>query len=330
MLRRTFWINVGLFIIILLLGINVYKLWRSIFNEEWKGPISVLAKNITEGEVKFEDGADDVPALYTYDVIADKDLFRPERTEWIPPPPEPEETDKKETIPQYPSERHQPAMKEPTLYGIMIQGDKKSALMKGMIREEPKQRFRKVRLGNGEVREVPLPPIPGRVTEDKVRTYVIGDQICESTVVDIAPDRVILSKNGEEYELLLREPSRLAEKNVPTPGQEQFRQRGQEDNKERLPFGQPPSEEFSNLPHSPAYPPPPGFPVYQPPPGGIGQPRFGYPAFPPGGRGGAQVPPGRPPVGVFSGQMPGYPPQRVPFPPGGQGNPFFRPLPGGS
>ena len=94
---------------------------------------------------------------------------------------------------------------------------------------------------------------------DKVRTYHVGDEINESIVVDILQDRVILSKNDEEYEILLREPSRLAAKNTPGPDQESpdKRQMGLQ----TFPF----PGQFPNYPQ-PGYPVPPGFPAYQPPP----------------------------------------------------------------
>jgi len=294
--RRIFWINLGLFAIVFLLGLNVYKTWFSVIKKEWKDPVFVSAENISENGAMFGDEKASRPALYTYDVIADKNLFRSERTEWLPPAPDKEESKKKEKSKSIKS--NQKALKEPILYGVMIKRDKKSALMKGSIREKAKERFREVRLGNGQVRKVPLPSRPGRVVPDKVRTYHVGDEINESMVVDILQDRVILSKNDEEYEILLREPSRLAAKNTPGPDLESpdKRQMGLQ----TFPFaGQFPGQ-FPNFPQS-GYPVPSGFPAYQPPPQQgqrqgqrqAGQSRFNYlPGTMPGG-GGMLVPPPR-------------------------------------
>lgn len=294
MFRRIFWINLGLFAIVFLLGLNVYKTWFSVIKKEWKEPIFVSAENIPENEVIFGEKKASKPALYTYDVIADKNLFRPERTEWLPPPPDEEESKKKEK--SKPSKRNQQALKEPILYGIMIRRDKKSALMKGSIREKAKERFREVRLGNGQVRKVPLPSRPGRVVPDKVRTYQVGDEINESIVVDILQDRVILSKNDEEYEILLREPSRLAAKNTPGPDQESINKN--QTGLQTFPF-QP--GQLPNFPRPSGYPPPPGFFPYQmPQEQGQGQrqgqrqarpPGFGYSPIPPPGGGGMMIPP---------------------------------------
>ena len=138
MFRRIFWINLGLFFIVILIGLNVYKIWRSVIKKEWKEPLFVSAGTMPYNEAPFGEEQDSKPALYTYDVIADKNLFRPERTEWLPPVPEDKESKKKEK--SKPSQGRQPAMKEPVLYGIMITRDKKSALMKGSKREKPKER----------------------------------------------------------------------------------------------------------------------------------------------------------------------------------------------
>ncbi|MEW5803534.1 MAG: hypothetical protein AB1847_15685 [bacterium] len=334
MFKRIFWINLGLFVIVSLLSFNAYQIWLPIVNGTWKGSLPVSKRNISAKEVIPQDEDDSKPALYTYDVIADKDLFRPERTEWLPPPPPTDATDQpRMEIPQYPAERNQPGMKKPTLYGIVIIRDKKSAIMKGSIREEPQKRSRKVRLGNGEVRDVPLPPIPGRVTDDKTRVYRIGDEVSESQIVDILPDRVVLSKNGEEYELLLREPSAPA--NAQIPGQEPEppqnvqggpRVRNPQSEPQAPPrFTPPPGYPVPNPPPGyPAYQPPPGFPAFQPPQGQPGQPGFYPPLTPPGSPG---VPPGAP--YRFPIQRPIYapPPGAFQAPPRGrQGAPFLNPF----
>lgn len=318
MFRRIFWINLGLAAIVFLLALNVYKIWRSVIKKEWKEPAIVSAGSISENEATFGDEQSYKPALYTYDVIADKNLFRPQRTEWLPDLPEKEESEKEKK--PLPTQRNQAAMKEPVLYGIMIRRDSKSALMKGSIREEAKERFREVRLGSGQVRKVPLPSRPGRIVPDKVRTYHVGDEINDSLVVDILQDRVILSKNGEEYELLLREPSRLAAKNAPGPDKESINK-----NLQGLQTVPPQPGQFPNFPRLPAYPPP-GFPVYPPPQGQrqAGAPGFGYPVIPPQGGRIPKAPP-RPPFQQIPGQgsaPPVYPNLA------GPGSPYFRPLPG--
>lgn len=304
MFRQIFWINLGLLVIVFLLGLNVNRVWSPIIKEEWKNSLYVSAKTMPKGELIFEEEQEVKPALYTYDVIADKNVFRPQRTKWLPPLPK--ENEKK--ISKKPRQRNQRAMKGPVLYGIMIIKGQKKAILKGWIRGEPKKRFRKIRVRKGEYREVPLPSRPGKIEADKIRTYQIGDEICESIVVDILPDRIILSKNGEESEILLREPSRLAAKNAPVPDQKSDRPKIPQRNQR----GQKPTSSASgkaqkNL-RPPAYPLPPGYPGYQFPQAQRRQPGVGYPAFPPP-RGGVSNVKGRPPF-----QQPGYV-----LPPGYQG-----------
>jgi hypothetical protein len=338
LLKRMFWINLGLFIIVSLLSFNVYRVWLPIVKGRWKVSLPVSKRNVSAKETIPKEEEVDKPALYTYDLIADKDLFRPERTEWVPPPPPTEATTEqpKMQIPQYPEERNKPGMKKPTLYGIMITKDKKSAIMKGSIREDPQKRSRKVRLGNGEVRDVPLPPGPGKITDDKAKTYHIGDEISESQIVDILPDRVVLSKNGEEYELLLRESK--ATRNAQGPGQEAglTPPNVQGDQREQnfppggpaVPPNFPPPPGYPGFQPPPGYPafqPPPGFPAFQPPPQGQpGQPGFYPPMRQPGQPG---FPPGAPP---YQFQRPGYiPPNFRGLAPGRQGAPFINPFRGG-
>jgi len=330
--KHVFWINLGLFIIVSLLSFNVYRVWLPIVKGGWEVSLPISKRNVSAKEAIPKEEETDKPALYTYDLIADKDLFRPERTEWLPPPPPPETSEQpKMEIPQYPEERNRPGMKKPRLYGIMIIKDKKSAIMKGSVREEAQKRTRKVRLGNGEVRDVPLPPVPGRVADDKTKTYHIGDEISESQLVDILPDRVVLSKNGEEYELLLRESNTA--QNPQIPGQESVPpQNNQGDRRGRnVPPepGVPPN--FTPPPGYPAFQPPPGYPAFQPPPGYPAfQPPPGFPAFQP-----PQGQPGQPgfPLGApgspyqFPVQRPVYiPPNFQGFAPGRQGVPFRNPF----
>ena|GEM_PF-2688542 len=335
MFKRIFLVNFGLFIIVALLSFNVYRTWGPILRGEWKKSLPAVIRGATGKQAPPKEEEPIKPALYTYDVIADKDLFRPERTEFIPPPPPPAaesaEQQPKMEIPQYPTERNQPGMKKPALYGIIIIKDKqnnikdKYAIMQGSVREESQKRSRKVRLGNGEVRDVPLPPIPGRIVDTKPKDYRVGEEISESKIVDILPDRVILSKNGEEYELLLWEKFRTSSpKNDQSPGEELSGQRSIQGARkgpgslpeENVPGDVSPPPDYQPPPqgaYPPPYPPPQGFPGQQPP-------GFGYPPIAPPGQQG--VPPGVP-FPQFPGQRPIYTP-----PPGFQVPPGFQPPPG--
>jgi hypothetical protein len=113
--------------------------------------------------------------------------------------------------PQFPGTSQEQEIKRPELYGVIIIGDsKKYAIMQGWTRGEPKERTRKIRLGNGQIREVPMPPIPGKLEKEKVDAYRIGDYISEAQIVEIMPEKVIMEEDdGMRYELLLREAAKL-------------------------------------------------------------------------------------------------------------------------
>lgn len=327
MFRKIIWINIGLFVIVILLSYNLYTLWSRIMVDIKSPSVQV---NIAEGPDRImkaeekEDIMDYRPSSrMSYSSVVEKDLFRPEREEWQPPPPpEEEEVELKQSspYPQFPGQRPQPEMKEPTVLGIILIGEaKKYAIMQGWTREETEERTRKIRLGDGTIREVPLPSIPGKVTQDKIKAYRVGDYISEEQIVDILPEKVVLEKeDGERYDVLLREPAKLElwkiadqEGQVPqSPGQ--------------IGPGQVPA-----IPGFRPYPLPPGLPpgypyvpVYPsvPPPGYIPRPGLQVP------QGGAVPPPSTPgqaqrlPRQPFPGQ-PGLPPGRFPYPPG-------QPLPG--
>ncbi len=312
MFKRIFWINLGLLIIIFLLSLNVYKVWNSIIRKEWLNSFSVSAQNIIEEEILFDDEEPQLAPLYTYDLIADKNLFRPERAEWFPPAPDEDEEEKNEKSTKTKRTKNKTAMKEPILYGIIITSNKKSAMMKGSIRGEPQKITRKKRMKDGSVIDVPVREVAGKITPGKVKTYHVGDEINESIVLDILPDRVVLSKNNEEYEIILRDSARLLAKNV-DPKNKNSNKDGSKDNQGGLQPAPPPGG-YPNFPRFPAYP----VPVY-PQFGPQGGAPFGYPTAPPGqnapGSGQPQLPRPtygyRPPVPVVPQQL--------------RNNPFYRP-----
>jgi hypothetical protein len=213
MFRKIFWINVGLFIIIILLAYNLHTIWSQVLTQIKTPPTKINFTRKVEASVRVdEDEPDYTPASrMSYSPIVEKDLFRPQREEWQPPPPpEEEEVDLKQS-PQYPGQVKEQKIRKPELYGIIIIGESKSyAIMQGWKRGEAKERTRKVRLGNGQIREVPLPPIPGKLEKKNVEAYRIGEYVSEAQVVEILPDKVIMEEeDGMRYELLLREPTKL-------------------------------------------------------------------------------------------------------------------------
>ncbi len=315
MFRKIFWINIGLFVIVLLLSYNLYKIWSQVITQIKSPPVQIkVAQESEEMLQEKDDGPDYMPSSrMSYSPIVEKDLFRPEREEWQPPPP-PEEEDvelkQSSPYPQFPGQPPQPEIKKPTLHGVIIIGEsKKYAIMQGWIREEQKERMRKIPIGGGQFREVPLPPIPGQIKQDKISAYRIGDYISEAQVVDILPEKVVMEQeDGERYEILLREPTKLemwkhpvAEGEIPgSPGAE-FGQPGS-------PF--PPGVQPYPIPQGVPYP---AYIPYQlPPPPGFVPPGAGGP--PQGGRGPIPGPPIQPQPGLTQPVFPRLPNQPMPGP----------------
>ena len=325
MFRKIFLINMGLFVIILLLSYNVYTIWSQVLTQLKSPPVQIELPKRAEPVVEDEDEEPDYApsSRMSYSSIVEKDLFRPEREEWQPPPPpEEEEVDVKQSspYPQFPGQVPQQEMKKPDLFGIIIIGEaNKYAIMQGFTREEQQERTRKIRLGDGSVREVPLPPLPGQIKKDKISAYRIGDYVSEAQVVDIQPDMVIMeTEEGERYELLLREPTKL-EMWKPALAEGQS---GEEP-------GAFPGQPGVGIPGMQPIPVPPGVPVYPYVPA--------YPLPPPPG----YVPPGAIPPQVGQGPpiqtpLPPTPqpqqqrilPNQPGFPPGGLRYPPGQPYPG--
>lgn len=324
MFRKIFWINLGLFIIVLLLTYNIYIVWSQVIAQIKSPPVKIeITKNVEVSIKTDKNKTDYMPSSrMSYSPIVEKNLFRPEREEWQPPPPpEEEEVDLQQTsaYPQFPGNPQEQEIKRPELYGVIIIGDsKKYAIMQGWTRGEPKERTRKIRLGNGQIREVPMPPIPGKLEKEKVDAYRIGDYISEAQIVEIMPEKVIMEEeDGMRYELLLREPSKL-EMWKPSlaegkPGEIPEHGTGQEGQIPHTPGGQPypvPPQVVPGYPRFvPAYPvpvPPPGYI----PPGAI--PRQGIQRYTPRNR---LSPPQPPNVPGSQQKIPGLL-NRTGFPPG--------------
>jgi len=268
-----------------LLSYNFYKIWSQVITQIKSPPIQVEVAQKPEGMVQKEDEPDYMPSSrMSYAPIVEKDLFRPEREEWQPPPPpEEEEVEEKQSspYPQYPGQPPQAEIKKPTLHGVIIIGEsKKYAIMQGWTREEQKERTRKIPLGGGQFREIPLPPLPGQMKQDKINAYRVGDYISEAQLVDILPEKVVLEQeDGERYEILLREPTKL-EMWKPTVADGQTPEfPGFEPGQPGLRPGFPPGGQPYPIPQGvPVYPPyvpyplpvPPG---YVPVPPGVGPPQ---------------------------------------------------------
>ncbi len=108
------------------------------------------------------------PPLSAFSEIATKNLFNPLRTEETPAPAKAPEK----------APATAPALPRPRLYGVVLgaEGAARAFL------EDPRTR--------------------------KVARYAVGDSVADSRLEEIKPDRVVLSRGGEAFEVLLRDPSK--------------------------------------------------------------------------------------------------------------------------
>ncbi|MGA1866996.1 MAG: hypothetical protein ACMUJM_00465 [bacterium] len=213
--KFSYIINFILILVILYIIISFNKI---------AGPMFAQLKSAKEGEslaqhfmeerkdIEAEEleSPDFTPASRSrYALIADKDLFRPEREEWYPPPP-PEEMGEELEVSSsiYGRGRNLQELPKPTLSGIVIIGEnKKYAIMQGHVREEVE--IPENAKGKSRIRRPPRQPRL-RIKQDKAKPYHIGDEVSEYQIVDILANAVIIEKNGVKEELLLRQDLTIA------------------------------------------------------------------------------------------------------------------------
>ncbi len=120
----------------------------------------------------------DIPAESAYKAIAEKNLFSPDRAEYIPPEePEPEKEEVKPLL---------LSGQKITLYGVIIMDGYKSALISNPIRE------------------------PGERENKWVKE---GDMLGELKINAIQKESILLTEKDKKYEILLHDAQKPALKN---------------------------------------------------------------------------------------------------------------------
>lgn len=233
MLRNYFLINLILLIIVGMLGLRLYKTWvKPLDIAEQKTPQQTQKDKKISEDKKTEEKKELNFNETVYNVIVQKDLFRPSRSA-----PQVEE------IPQ------QFLANPPKLYGTIIMGNNKSAIL-----EDPKTKT--------------------------TRLYRLNDLLGGFTISDIQDNKVVLSMGDESIEVKLREiktitaprqqPVPQPVPQVQRPQQPQVRPQDSLQRPER-PVRVPPNvRQGAVLPSPPpAVPSPP--PAVPPPPPAIGE-----------------------------------------------------------
>lgn len=161
MIPRVWLINIVLVLCAAFAGKGVYSVW--IQEERTKLEVPAGIKNRPAVERQKRSGP--VPLVESsYNVIADRNLFSPDRAEYIQPEPVKE------------SEQPQFSEKNINLYGVIIMENTRSALIDN----------------------------PNRKPEDPPNKWVsVGDTLGNLTVSAIEPESIILKEGGKKYQIPL-------------------------------------------------------------------------------------------------------------------------------
>jgi len=154
-------------------------------------------------------------SIEKYSTVSSKNLFRPDRKEWKPPPPPPPKPPEKKEEKEEEEEAPKPELPDlpsPFLYGIVIAGkDKRMAIMRGYKQPDVKPLFAATPRFMGRVsisgvrRKIPRPVRKVRpILDKKSSVYGIGDYISGAKIVSIEKDLVTLERdNGTSIEVKL-------------------------------------------------------------------------------------------------------------------------------
>ncbi|MDM8550689.1 hypothetical protein QUF72_11450 [Desulfobacterales bacterium HSG2] len=169
MLSKIWFINILLAGLAVFFGIKAHDVW---INEEKANPEMRVAPG--KSGTSFNRPVKRVfykrmPPESVYDVVAGKNLFSPDRAEFIPEEPEPESEPEVEQISL--------SGKKITLYGVIIMDDYKSALISN-----------------------PFPAEPG---ERKNKWVKEGETVGDFEVAEIQKGRILLAEKGKKYEIPL-------------------------------------------------------------------------------------------------------------------------------
>ncbi len=164
MFSKMWLINICLAGLAIFFGTKTHEIW--VRGEKAVPKMQVAQKTEPSSRVSERAVKKRVPSESSYEVVATRTLFSPERAEFIPPEPDPE-----------PDVMQLSGFgKKITLYGVVMMGDYKSALVSNPFNE------------------------PGERQNKWVKA---GDTIGQLDVTEIQKERILLAEKGEKYEILL-------------------------------------------------------------------------------------------------------------------------------
>lgn len=171
-------INILLSILILFLVSKIYSVWEASEAREFSATAIQAEALVRVPELSDPQN----PPRKIYRDVVEKDLFRPERTEWVPP--------------SMPKQEETPQIAEPDIrvYGIVISDDLKIALVK-----EQAKTVKTVRRGRQSKLQV--------VASNKLQKIKEGDSIKGWRVSAIEAETVVLRSGESSKEFHLIEPN---------------------------------------------------------------------------------------------------------------------------
>lgn len=194
MFRKLFLINLSLFLAAVLLALWLLDIWQTPLGVEAEAkPIS--PKLIEAGDYSFEK----METGSGYDLMVERDLFRPDRQRYIPPEPSVKPTPKEDE-----SNKEKPNF---MVIGIMILSDKvKYAIVGEKPAEKPKPKRPTRAARSRRPRRTRRTPEPTPTPEDLIetRSYHEGEEVKDGWfVAEIKHTSVVFSNGAEVFEVAM-------------------------------------------------------------------------------------------------------------------------------
>ena len=216
MFRKLFLINLSLFAAAVLSAMWLVDIWQSSLAAEIKTS-PAAPKRIARSEYTF----DKIEAGSGYELMVDRDLFRPDRKRYIPPEPKPK--------PKPLSEAEKKIKPNFCVVGIMILSEtNKYAIVgekpaKKIVPKKPAKRKRRSRRRPRKTKKAKTPPPENLL---KAKSYRWGEEIKDGWFIsEIKPTIVVFSNGTDTFEVSvdkskIPEQDKVAEsnKNEKRPG----------------------------------------------------------------------------------------------------------------
>lgn len=201
--RKRFFLNILLVFVSIFLAYEVYEVLRAPAAFRDPPPEAQVRDNKPKETLAILPVP---PPKIEYNAIGQKNLFRPQRSEWTAPKPE-AKGEAAKLAQEAQAKPGETALDKIRLYGTAIYGNGKKIAILGL---PPGQ----------------APSTPGVIPSQKdlqggIRNMHPGDVVAGYRIAEILYDRIVLEKNGEASELLVRDPKKPKARPQPLPLQDQ-------------------------------------------------------------------------------------------------------------